>query len=52
MNKLTIARIYLALVALGIVVVLGVLNPVKGVVITLLFGLAWALIVVFEDWDS
>ena len=55
MNKLTIARIYLGLVALGIVI-LGVLFPAVGVAIltvlsatTLLFGLAWALAVVFGD---
>jgi membrane-anchored protein YejM (alkaline phosphatase superfamily) len=55
MNKLTIAKIYLGLLALGLVI-WGVLNPATGLpvlfglsFVTLVFGLAWALTVVFED---
>ena len=55
MNKLTIARIYLGLIALGLVT-LGVLFPEVGLFIfwisitaVVAFGLCWAVVVVFED---
>tara|TARA_R110002020_G_scaffold25209_2_gene82080 strand:- start:806 stop:976 length:171 start_codon:yes stop_codon:yes gene_type:complete len=54
MNKLTIARIYLALVAFSLGVLINA--PAVGVAmltvlsaITLVPGLAWALAVVFGD---
>ena len=56
MNKITIAKIYLALVAFSIGVLIIINAPAVGVAIltvlsaiTLVLGLAWALAVVFGD---
>lgn len=58
MSKLTIAKIYLGLLALGLVI-LGFLFPEIGLVVfiffgwvALVFGLPWALAVVLAIWDN